>query len=91
MKLDPALFDLLACPIDKQALLYLDDLWLFYNPRLRRAYHAEDGIPALLAQEGAPVTDENHDLYLRRAVEGNARVTLRASLAEVVQSAQRVP
>ena len=36
MSLDPLLLNLLACPIDKQALLYLAEDDVLYNPRLRR-------------------------------------------------------
>ena len=35
MSLDPLLLNLLACPIDKQALLYLAEERVLYNPRLR--------------------------------------------------------
>ena len=38
MSLDTLLLNLLACPIDKQALLYLAEYDVLYNPRLRRSY-----------------------------------------------------
>ncbi|MBO0804717.1 MAG: hypothetical protein J2P25_16790 [Nocardiopsaceae bacterium] len=85
MSLDPLLLDLLACPIDKQALLYLpgDDLpgdGVLYNPRLRRSYQVTDGIPVLLADQGSPVTDEQHASLLRRAAAGEADGTATATL-----------
>ena len=40
MSLDPLLLDLLACPIDKQPLLYLAEYDVLYNPRLRRSYQS---------------------------------------------------
>jgi uncharacterized protein YbaR (Trm112 family) len=48
-------------------LLLVDDEFL-YNPRLRRAYPIEDGIPVLLADEAVPVTDDaEHQRMLDRA------------------------
>lgn len=41
--------------------------WL-YNPRLRRAYRIEDGIPVLLIDEAVTVDDEaEHQRMLERA------------------------
>ena len=56
MSLDPLLLNLLACPIDKQALLYLAECDVLYNPRLRRSYQIRDGIPVMLADHGETVT-----------------------------------
>jgi uncharacterized protein len=33
---------------------------LLYNPRLRRAYRIEDGIPVLLVDEAIEVGDDEH-------------------------------
>jgi uncharacterized protein YbaR (Trm112 family) len=33
---------------------------LLYNPRLRRAYRIEDGIPVLLVDEAIEVSDDEH-------------------------------
>lgn len=94
MSLDPLLLDLLACPIDKQALLYLPADGILYNPRLRRCYQVADGIPVLLADQGHPVTDELHAVVLRRAeaaaggpVRGEADViaTLRIPLEDLIE------
>ena len=60
MSLDPLLLNLLACPIDKQALLYLAEDAVLYNPRLRRLYHVRDGIPVMLADQGETVSEDHH-------------------------------
>lgn len=65
--LDPTLLSLLACPQDKGPLLLVraeDGASLFYNPRLRRAYPIEDGIPVLLIDEAREVTEAEHESYL---------------------------
>src|SRR6202035_1885214 len=72
MSLDTLLLNLLACPIDKQALLYLDEYDVLYNPRLRRSYRIRDGIPVMLADQGETVTDEQHRDLLRCAAAGGA-------------------
>lgn len=93
MSLDSLLLELLACPIDKQALLYLPAEGMLYNPRLRRSYRVADGIPVLLADQGHPVTEELHAAVLRRAAaaaggpvraEADVIATLRVPLADVV-------
>jgi uncharacterized protein len=39
-----------------------------YNPRLRRAYRIEDGVPVLLIDEAVTVTDDSeHTRLLERA------------------------
>ena len=57
--LDPALLDILVCPIDRGPLLHLDDV--LYNPRLRKAYRLENNIPVLLVDEAADVDTAEHD------------------------------
>ncbi len=52
MTLEDALLDILVCPIDKRGLLYFADDAVLYNPRLRRLYRIENGIPAHAAQAG---------------------------------------
>jgi uncharacterized protein YbaR (Trm112 family)/drug/metabolite transporter (DMT)-like permease len=84
MSLDPLLLDLLACPIDKQALLYLAEEGLLYNPRLRRLYHVRDDIPVMLADQGETVTDERHLDLLRRSAAGEAQPTLQLSLRDAL-------
>ncbi|HXP53838.1 MAG TPA: Trm112 family protein, partial [Streptosporangiaceae bacterium] len=84
MSLDPLLLDLLACPIDKQALLYLAEEGLLYNPRLRRLYHVRDDIPVMLADRGETVTAERHQDLLRRAAADGAQVTLQVPLRDAL-------
>jgi len=72
MRIDPVLLDILACPIDKQGLLYLPDDGLLYNPRLRRAYRVADGYLMMLADRAEPVPQEEHDRLMKRAHHGEA-------------------
>jgi uncharacterized protein YbaR (Trm112 family) len=72
MVLDEMLLDILVCPIDKRGLLYFADEALLYNPRLRRSYRVENGIPVMLAQGAAPVGDEEHARLIERARSGDA-------------------
>jgi uncharacterized protein YbaR (Trm112 family) len=84
MSLDPLLLDLLACPIDKQALLYLAEYDVLYNPRLRRSYQIRDGIPVMLADRGETVTGERHRNLLRRAAAGGAVATLQVPVSSLL-------
>ena len=84
MSLDTLLLDLLACPIDKQALLYLDEYDVLYNPRLHRSYRIRDGIAVMLADQGETVTDEQHRNLLRRAAAGGAAATLQVPLSSLL-------
>jgi len=65
--IDPTLLSILACPQDKGPLLLVGDEVL-YNPRLRRAYPIENGIPVLLIDESREVTDAEHDDFVARGV-----------------------
>lgn len=56
--LDPALLDILVCPADRGPLLLAGDT--LYNPRLRRAYRIEEGIPVLLIDQATDVDDDEH-------------------------------
>ncbi len=72
MALDEKLLDILVCPQDRGPLLLVDDEYL-YNPRLRRAYRIDDGIPVLLIDEAIAITDDaEHQRMLDRA-SGQAR------------------
>lgn len=51
MSLDLALLDILVCPEDKGPLDYHEDEQVLVNPRLKRAYPVEDGIPVMLIDE----------------------------------------
>ena len=49
--LDPVLAEVLACPQDKGPLYFVPGDDLLYNPRLRRTYAIDGGIPVLLIDE----------------------------------------
>lgn len=57
MALDPRLLAVLACPVDKGPLYYLGDDGGLYNPRLRRKYLVNGGIPVMLPDEAESVSD----------------------------------
>lgn len=63
--IDARLLEILACPEDKGPLLLAGED-ILYNPRLRRAYRIDDGIPVLLVDESRQVDEEEHaDLVAR--------------------------
>jgi uncharacterized protein YbaR (Trm112 family) len=70
--LDEKLLSILVCPADRGPLLLVDDE-LLYNPRLRRAYRIEDGIPVLLVDEAVDVSDDEHQRLLDRATPADRR------------------
>ncbi|MFI5782353.1 Trm112 family protein [Nocardia sp. NPDC051570] len=64
--LDSTLLSLLACPQDKGPLSLVRDGngdSLLYNPRLRRAYRIDNGIPVLLIDEAREVSDAEHEAF----------------------------
>lgn len=63
--LDQKLLDILVCPADRGPLLYVDDV--LYNPRLRRAYRVDDGIPVLLIDEAVDISDAEHERLVASA------------------------
>lgn len=64
--LDQRLRSLLVCPEDRGSLLLVGDR--LYNPRLRRAYRIEDGVPVLLITEAVTITDDaEHQALVERA------------------------
>jgi uncharacterized protein YbaR (Trm112 family) len=75
--LDEKLLSILVCPQDRGPLLFVADERLreehgtsefLYNPRLRRAYRIEDGIPVLLIDEAITVADDaEHQRMLDRS------------------------
>jgi uncharacterized protein len=65
MALDQTLLSILVCPQDRGPLLLVGG-WL-YNPRLRRKYRIEDGIPVLLVDEGVAVDEDEHQRLLTSA------------------------
>ena len=60
MSLDQRLLEVLACPEDKGPLWYFDDEEILYNPRLRRVFVIDNGIPVLLIDESKEVSDDEH-------------------------------
>ncbi|UXA10727.1 Trm112 family protein [Mycobacterium sp. SMC-8] len=58
MALDENLKAILVCPQDRGPLVEVDDA--LYNPRLRRKYRIDDGIPVLLIDEAVDVDDQEH-------------------------------
>ena len=75
MALEQALLGVLVCPIDKRGLLYFADDAVLYNPRLRRLYRIENGVPLMLPRQAEPVPDEEHGRLMKCAGRGQAVVT----------------
>jgi uncharacterized protein YbaR (Trm112 family) len=64
--LDQRLRDILVCPEDRGPLLLAGDV--LYNPRLRRAYRIEAGVPVLLVDEAVTIEDDaEHQRLIERA------------------------
>ncbi|MEE6179168.1 Trm112 family protein [Mycobacterium sp. 050134] len=65
---DDSLLSILVCPDDRGPLVLFDSGAgeLLYNPRLRRAYRIEDGIPVLLIDEARDVDDDEHARIMGR-------------------------
>jgi len=66
---DDSLLSILVCPADRGPLVLVEsgDGDLLYNPRLRRAYRIEDGVPVLLIDEARDVGDDEHARLMARA------------------------
>jgi uncharacterized protein YbaR (Trm112 family) len=64
--LDDSLLRILVCPADRGPLMLVDrdGVQLLYNPRLRRAYRIDDGIPVLLIDEARDVVDDDEHARL---------------------------
>jgi uncharacterized protein YbaR (Trm112 family) len=67
--IDETLLGILVCPADRGPLILVDQL--LYNPRLRRAYRIEDGIPVLLVDEAVEVSDDEHARLVVQASPAN--------------------
>ncbi len=65
--LDQKLLSILVCPADRGPLLVIGEEML-YNPRLRKSYRIDDGIPVLLVDEAVDVGPEEHE---RLVAQGN--------------------
>jgi len=50
--LDPELLAILVCPLSRKPLVQQGDWLLSTDPKTRRRYRIEDGIPVLLVEEG---------------------------------------
>jgi len=88
MRLEHALLDILACPIDKQGLLYFPDEGLVYNPRLRRIYREADGYLVMMADRAEPAGEEEHGRLLKRARHGEAVCTSGLEIDGAASTAQ---
>lgn len=66
--LDEALLAILVCPADRGPLVLVEDgdIQVLYNPRLRRAYRIEDGIPVLLVDAAREVDEDEHARLMAR-------------------------
>jgi uncharacterized protein YbaR (Trm112 family) len=83
MALERPLLDILVCPIDKRGLFYFADDAVLYNPRLRRLYRIENGIPLMLPGQAVPVSEEQHSRMMRCARGGeSATITANDILTE---------
>jgi len=82
--LDGRLLDILACPIDKGALLYFVEDGVLYNPRLRRMHRVVADVPLMRADQSDPVDPQRHRQLLTRAAAGAAVGTIGASVAEML-------
>jgi uncharacterized protein YbaR (Trm112 family) len=69
--LDDSLLSILVCPADRGPLVLVDNM--LYNPRLRRAYRIEDGIPVLLIDEARDVDDDEHARLMAQAPPADPR------------------
>jgi uncharacterized protein len=82
MALDPLLLEILACPEDKGPLLYFPDEDALYNPRLRRRYAINDGIPDMLIDDAETVAPEEHERLTAKAAADGVKPNFAASTQE---------
>ncbi len=75
MSLDPLLLDVLACPVDKGPLLWFEDEDVLYNPRLKKSYRVEDGVPVMLVDEAVDVSDAEAERLTAKAEKNKVRST----------------
>jgi uncharacterized protein YbaR (Trm112 family) len=75
MSLDPLLLDVLACPVDKGPLLWFEDEDVLYNPRLKKSYRVEDGVPVMLVDEAVDVSDTEAQRLAAKAEKDKVRTT----------------
>jgi uncharacterized protein len=67
--LSPLLAEVLVCPEDKGDLLFIEAeaVAVLYNPRLKRRYRVQEGIPVMLIDEAETVSDAEHDRLMTLA------------------------
>jgi uncharacterized protein YbaR (Trm112 family) len=53
--------------MDHGALLYFANDNFLYNPRLKRRYLIDDGVPQMIAEEAQALSDAEHQQLLQRA------------------------
>ena len=58
MSLDPQLLEILVCPEDKGALVYVESEGVLLNERLLRTYPVRDDIPVMLIDEVSQISDD---------------------------------
>ena len=83
MALAPDLLSLLACPEDKGALYYIEDLSVLYNPRLQRAYRVRDGIPVMLIDEAQRLEPSESERLWARVQAENIPPTFTTTETEI--------
>ncbi len=76
MSLDDLLIEILACPEDKGSLLYFKERDVLYNPRLKRVYAINDGIPDMLVDDARTASDAEHDELMAEAAQGGVIETM---------------
>jgi len=75
MPLDQLLIDLLACPFDKEPLVYFEGTEVLYNPRLQKAFRVEGAIPVLLPSEAQDVDGATAATYDAELAAGRGVLT----------------
>ncbi|MGC6477155.1 MAG: Trm112 family protein [Ilumatobacteraceae bacterium] len=58
MSLDPQLLEILVCPEDKGALVYVESEGVLLNERLLRTYPVRDDIPVMLIDEASQISED---------------------------------
>ena len=51
MAIDPALLDILVCPLSKASLVEIDGALVSTDPETRMRYRVDGGIPVMLVEE----------------------------------------
>lgn len=80
MALDARLLAVLACPVDKGPLYHLTgdaqgEGEALYNPRLRKKYVVQQGIPVMLPDEAVVVPDDEAAALDARIASGDLAPT----------------